>query len=415
MNDETIDPEEGTTTDEAPKAPPKVGFDYRTVKLNEIQLEVADPREMSEAERRFLAASGGAMAVHGGKQVRKVIIGDEAVPPTGRFWTSLYSKYGLNTAFFKYFSHDEVFRRVSERAGSDKVRIAIERNHDTGDSRLLAATGLNKPVVVYDDLLEILRAFETDKGGVRYHDGIVVSSHTPRIGQNQFKIAGDDFSNKYELHCPVDGFGQPNVFLSLLRWICTNGAVGFANAFKTSLVLGSGGDNTRYALQRALDSFTNDEGYAMMRGKFDMATRSWASIRERQDLYRVLLGLQNDKVLQDTIGDWNKVQEDEATGGVANALLKAFDRTTGDPFQMYTADPHLMSPKKQRTLPVACKVYDLINFATELASHHVSEAGSRQLQAWVGNMISNEYDLEDSATEFDNWRDLFLSDLSKKK
>ena len=31
-----------------------------------------------------------------------------------------------------------------------------------------------------------------------------------------------------------------------------------------------------------------------------------------------------------------------------------------------------LSPKRQRTLPVDCKVYDLLNFATEIATHHAS-------------------------------------------
>jgi hypothetical protein len=261
--------------------------------------------------------------------------------------------------------------------------------------------------------MEILKSFEMDKGGVRYHDGVVVSSHTPRIGQNQFQVASDKFSNKFELHAPVDGFGQPSVYLALLRWICSNGAVGFANAFKTSLVLGGGSDDTRFAIKRALDSFTNDEGYAMIRGRFDLATRSWASVREYSELYRVLLGLQSDPVLQTSIKNWNRTTPDEAEAGVANSLLKAFERTTGDPFQMYRAEPNLMSEKRKRTLPVQCKVYDMINFATELASHHVSEAGTRQLQAWVGHMLSNDYDLEDSAAEFDSWRDLFLSNLPR--
>lgn len=401
-------------SDETPTTPTDYKFDYRAVRVGDIQLETVHPGDLSEAERRFLAASGGALPVHGGRQVRKVLIDGEPFSPTGRFWTSLYARFGLNNAFFKFFGHDEVFARISEREKNDKIRVAVEREQISGDSRLLAATGLNKPVVLYDDLMEILQSFETDKGGVRYHDGVVVSTHTPRIGQSQFKIGADDFSNKYELHCPVDGFGSPSVFLALLRWICSNGAVGFANAFKTALTLGGGSDNTRFAIQRALDSFTNDEGYAMMRSRFETATRSWTSIREYHELYRVLLGLQGDPVLRDCIKDWHKTTPEEASMGVANSLLKAFGRMTGDPFEMYRAEPSLMSDKRKRTLPVQCKVYDMINFATELATHHVSEAGARQLQAWVGHMLSNDYDLEDSAEEFDSWRDLFLTDLARR-
>ncbi len=394
-------------------APAPVNLEYKEFKVGQIELDTVNPRELTPIERRFMVESGGAILIHGGRMVRNVIIDGEPLAPSGRFWESLYSRFGLNASFFKFFNHLEVFKRISEREPNDKVRVAIERTQQGG--RLLAATGLNKPVVVYDDLLEILESFQTEKSGIRYHNGVVVSTHTPRIGQSEFKIGADKFSNKYELHCPVDGYGQPSVYLSLLRYVCSNGAVGFANAFKTSLVLGSGGDNTRYALQRALDSFTNDEGYALMRGRFEAASRSWASIREQHDLYRVLLGLQSDKVLRDQMANWNAPTAEEKGVSIANALLKAFGRVTGDPFEMYKADPNLMSSKKQRSLPVQCKVYDMLNFATELATHYVSEAAARQLQGWVGSLISTDYDLEDSADEFEDWRSLFLADLSKPK
>lgn len=414
MSDETnLEPTEPTVPAPAEQGS-KVKFDYKNVKLSEIQLDIVPSQELSDTDKRLLYDNAGGMVVHGGKQVRRVLIDGEPLVPTGRFWTSLYARFGLNNAFFRFFSHDEVFKRISEREKNDRVRIALERDLVNGDTRMLAATSLKKPVVMYDDVMDIIQRFEQDTGGVRYHGGVIVSTHTPRIGQSQFKIAGDKFSNKFELHCPVDGFGQPSVYLSLLRWVCSNGAVGFANAFKTSLVLGGGSDDTRFAIQRALDSFTNDEGYAMMRSRFETATRSWASIREHQVLYKILCGLQNDAVLRDNIVNWRRANAEDLQFGVANTLLKAFDRVTPDPMMIYRSEPNMMSAKRQRTLPVACKVYDMINFATELASHHVSEHGARQLQAWVGEMLAGDYDLEDSCDEFSNWRDMFLSDVAAK-
>lgn len=392
----------------------KASFAYQSVSVAKIELDAVFPNDLTPHDKSMLYQGGGTMVVHGGKQVRKVIIGGQSFYPTGRFWSSLYARFNLNNAFFKYFTHEEVFKRVAEKERDSNVRIAIETNKH-GEPRLLAATGLNKPVVVYDDLLEILDQFKTDKGGIRYHDGIVTSTHTPRIGNSPFSIAGDKFSNKFELHCPVDGYGQPDVYLSLLRWVCSNGAVGFAKAFKTSLVLGGGSDDTDFAIRRALDSFANDEGYASLRERFDLATRSWASIGEQQDLYHLLLRLQNDAVLNETVKNWSRTSAEEAKVSTTNALLKAYGRVTSDPYQMYGSDPNLMSSKRRRTLPVACRVYDLLNFATELATHHVSEANSRQLQAWVGNMLSNDFDLEESCDQFDDWREMFLSNMKNDK
>lgn len=408
QNEETVIP----TTDTTPK-PQNVKFDYKVLKVSDIKLDVQVPLEMDPAAKLKMQELGGYLPVHGGKAVSRVLIDGEEFCPTGRFWSSLYSRFQLNNSFFRFFNHAEVFQRISEKAANDKVRIAIERDVDTGDSRLLAATGTNKPVVVYDDLLDILKSFGAEQSAIRYHNGTVVSTHTPRIGSGDFQIAGDKFSNKYELHCPVDGYGSPSVFLAMLRWICSNGAVGFAPAFQTTLNLGGGGDNTRYAIQRALDAFTNDEGYAMMRGKFESATRSWASVREHQELYKAILRLQNDPVLMENIGNWKKASADDIALSPGNALMKAFDRFLGDPYKTYNADPNIMSGKRQRSLPMPCKVYDMINFATELATHYVSEPAARSLQGWVGHMLTEDFDLEESADEFQDWRDVYFHGLSQ--
>ncbi len=385
-------------------------FEIRTVKIHNISVETKFRADIDPALAAAIRAQGGSIPIHGGKMITKVLIDGEPFLPTGRFWASLYSRFNLNNSFFKFFDHAEVFDRISAKERDSQLRLTIERDPIAGDSRLLAATGHNKPIMVYDDLLELLDKFKTDKGGVHYHGGIVRSSHTPRIGASQFKIGADDFSNKYELHCPIDGFGQPAVYLSLLRWICSNGAVAFAKAFKTSLVLGGGEDNPSYAIRRALDSFTNDDKYAALRGRFEIASRSWASVREHQSLYHVLLNLQNDPILKETIGAWARASHDEINVSPGHALTQAFERFLGNPYKQYNADPHLMSHKRQRTLPVTCKIYDMLNFATELATHHVSESAARQLQIWVGGMLATpDFDLEESCDQFTDWRELFFS------
>jgi hypothetical protein len=174
--------------------------------------------------------------------------------------------------------------------------------------------------------------------------------------------------------------------------------VGFANTFRTALQLGSGGDNIMFTLRRALEGFSNEDGYAAMRDRYETAMSSWASLREQGDLYRLLLNVQGDKRL-DTEARQN--------------MMSSFEDMTGRPEQLYHRDPHLFSPKKLRTLPVECKVYDMINFATEVATHKVGPDSARKLQAWVGTMLSGEYDLEGSCDHFSDWRDFFLAENRK--
>lgn len=397
---------------------PNKKFEYRTLPLNKVQLDLVKMEDLSPEERQ--TAQGSDYLFHGGKMIRSVLIDGDPITPTGRFWASLYSRFNLNKAFFKFFDHQEVFDRIVERETNSRIRVTIEQDVVTGDKRLLAATGTNKPVLVYDDLMDVLQQFRLE-GKVGYNNGVITTTHTPRIGASEFKIGGDQFSNKFVLHAPIDGYGQPNFFLSLLRWVCSNGMVGWANAFKTTLQLGSGQDNVRYTLARALEGFTNDEGFAVMRDRFETAQNSWASLREQQALYKMLVRLQNDPILRKGTGldaiESGPLARFSREEWMANpgSILKAFEGMTGNPFEIYFRDPNLMSHKRQRALPVECRVYDLINFATEIATHHVSEGGARTLQAWVGEMLSNEYDLEDSCDRFEEFRDLFVGDTTAKR
>ncbi len=370
-------------------------FEYKNLKISQVELDLVDPDSVGAHG----VAQGTDYLFHGGTRVRGVIIDGESIVPSNRFWTSLYARFGLNKSFFKFFDHAEVFQRVSEVDASGMIRVCIERDLSTGSSQLLATTGLNKPVVVYDDLLELLDKFNVEDG-VNYHNGVVTSSHQPRVGASKFAIAGDEFSNKFVLHCPVDGFGSPNVYLSLLRWVCSNGMVGYANSFKTSLSLGAGGDNIKYTLQRTLDSFNNDEGFAVLRDRFQTAANSHASLREQQQLYKLLLQMQSDSKLRSELGGGN--------ASAAEVLMKRYEDMTGKPYDMYFREPNMLSEKRQTALPVECRVYDMMNFATELATHKMTTGNARQLQAWVGNMLSGDYDLENSCDQFDSFRDMFL-------
>ena len=373
----------------------QIGFEYKLVDLADMQLDIVNYTTRHSKSTTF----------PGGKMVKSIIIDGETITPTGRFWESLFSKYGLNTSFFKFFKFNEVFTRLSER-GLGKVRVCIERG--SAGSKLLAITGLNKPVIIYDDLMEILDQLNL-QSPIKYDNGIISSTHAPAREFSPFDINGDAFSNQFVMHAPVDGYGSPNIYLSLLRQICSNGAVGFANCFKTSLALGTGSDSIRFTLKRALDSFNNEEGYAQLRDRFQVSMNSWASVNEHQDLYRLLLKVQGDSKLQEDAPNIAAFDSKDLACSPGNALLQSYRRTVGDPFEQYkVTDQNTLSVKKQRALPIRSKVYSLLNYATELSTHHLSEHSSRIIQGWVGEMLSNDFDLENSCDTYDNWQDIFL-------
>jgi hypothetical protein len=374
-------------------------FDYTYATINDLAVETTEDKKT------------------GRKTVNAVLVNDEPIAPSERFWNSLYARYGFNKAFFKYFDHDEVFNRISERETNDRMRMCIERDED-GAGTLLACSSPTKPVVMYDELMDTLERYAG--GDIKYHDGIVESTHVPRAGGNTFSISGDAFENRFVMNTPVDGYGQPNIYLSLLRQICENGMIGMAKAFRSTLALGSGSDDVNYSITRALEGFGNDEGFAALRQRFESAASSWASVAESNSLYKLLVKQTANKGIgwdgASATPSMNKLwqmgssapmgEDKEITG---SPIIKAFHNMTGDTSRLYgLANLDALSIKRQRTLPVHCKVYDLLNFVSEVATHHSKEGGSRQCQAWLGNTISAEYDMEGTADKMGEFDDFFV-------
>ncbi|MEI8320289.1 MAG: hypothetical protein WCH79_20350, partial [Planctomycetia bacterium] len=153
------------------------------------------------------------------------------------------------------------------------------------------------------------------------------------------------------------------------------------------------------------------------------AGKSWASVAEAQNLYRHLAKLTYHKHLgwdgaalsgqhglqRLFVGGVGAGADAAETYEASSPLISAFHRMTGDVSKLYgLANPDALSVKRQRTLPVSCKVYDLLNFASEVATHHADEYGARSSQAWLGTLISGEYDLENSCDAYVDFQDFFV-------
>jgi hypothetical protein len=341
--------------------------------------------------------------------VQSVLLDGEPLRASTRFWTSLQLRFGFSANIFKLFSHGEVFQRISERCANDRLRWCVEREDD-GSGTALAVTNPSTGVIRHHDLLGLLNQYEAEN--ISYHNGCVRSTHSPRTG-GSFEIAGDGFRNRYIIDTPIDGFGRPSVYLSLLRLVCTNGAVGYSKTFRSELNVGKSDDGAHFALQRVLDGFNNEEGFAALRQRFESAATSWASVNEANKLYKTLVRLHHYRELKGGAPVAAAGGDGPAPVGHALPLLQDFHKMTGDLTHLYgLANLDALSIKRQRTLPAGCKVYDLLNFASEVATHQATPAGSRTLQAFIGDLLSNEYDLEGTGEQVGDWRDFFLSNKS---
>lgn len=318
--------------------------------------------------------------------VTQLAVAGEPVRPTARFWRSFFSRFGVTDNIFRYFSPSEVFERISARAQNDRFRYCLERSA-TGEARLLAVSSPKRPIIEHDQAERLIKRYEGKDIG--YEAGVVTSTHTPRSGERTFAIGGDEFQHRFVLETPVDGFTQPRLFVSFLRLICANGAIGYARAFRSDISLGS---DLGHCISRALETFDNGDGYAALRQRFTSSQQSWASIHECLKLYKTIVRLHNARQV------------------TRDAVLLDFHRLTGNLHETYgLANLDALSQKRQRVLPARCRVYDLLNFASELATHHAQPAANRALQAYIGGLISEEYDLEGTAENVTEFADFFAA------
>lgn len=347
-----------------------------------------------------------------------VVVGGDRYNTTPRFWNSLFSRYGFNNQFFKYFSHDEVFDRIHKCEKNDKVRICIEKSVDK-EPLLLAVSNPSKPVPDLNELFGLLSDYDGER--ITYSNGELSSLHSPRIGGSS-SIGGDLFHNKFSVQVPIDGYGGTSLYLAMLRQVCSNGAIAMSKAFRQTLQLGKADDSVMPTLVRALDSYNNDEGFHALRQRLEASTKSWASIYDQAQLYKLLIKMHlNDELVEDCNPEAVLINKlvDQAGGPrrvladdrvINNSpILSSFHQLTGDTTLLYgIANSDAMSIKKQKNLPVKCTVYDLINFATEVGTHHSNPEGQRRIQGWFGTTVSSEYDLENTKEMYGDFADFHM-------
>jgi hypothetical protein len=336
----------------------------------------------NEVSREAIAANVRARAP------KALYLNGEPVLTTPRFWWSLFVRCGLNESVFRYFDPVEVFDRVASVDAGRSIRFAIEGDASQGGARkLLAVTSPSGPILDRGAAAEIIDRYEGHR--IVYSGGVLRSMHVPASGDRAIRIGPDEFRQRFQLDVPVDGLGEPRFHVALLRLVCQNGAVGTRSVFRSVVRMGK---DPQHSLERALGHFANDDGFSAMRDRFESSQRSWASLREVRLLERQL----------DTIS-WG------LTDGAA-ARRGAFRRMVGDYEARYgIASVDALSVKRQRMLQANCRVYDLLNFATEMATHHAPPQAAARLHGWLGSTLTEEYDLENTANDVPEFADVFMT------
>lgn len=292
---------------------------------------------------------------------------------TQRFWNSFSSRFQLSPNVFNYFTTEEVFDRVTSVQGKKAdIRLALLTND--GQNSALAVSSPDGALMSLEGTEALLSSSKAEDIG--FLNGVVTSKHTPRSGNLLGDIGGEGFEKRFVMGIPVDGYGKPQIALQVLRQICTNGAVAMAPSFQTEIAVGK---KPWTVLERALTSFDSEDGYLLIQQRLLAAQMSPASLFECQQLMKIIA----------TIVDTNTKGD----------VFRSFDKMTGSISAKYgIASFDSLSEKKQRILASDCRIYELFNFATELATHHTDNLAARfKLHAYTGDLMSKEYDLESTA------------------
>jgi hypothetical protein len=370
----------------------ELGFEYQYLPIKDLVVETEENQKTGKQE------------------VKCIRINDEALIPSQRFWTSLFSRYQFNKAFFKYFDHVEVFERIADKEANDRMRLCVERDLGTGQGTLLGVSNPARPIVVCDELMSLLSEYKG--ANVAYHEGIVESLHEPTRSSNM-EICGDHHSTRFVMSTPIDGYGSPNFYLALNRHLCNNSVVGQTKTFKAGLQLGKGEDDIRPTLVRALDGFNNEEGFEALRVRLASSGKSWASVYETKQFYDLLVSLMANKLIADhrvappASAYMDKLMRtdldgnEDKGGGVGSSILKCFHRMTGDTSKIYgLANLDALSNKRQKTLPTKATVYDLFLLGTEIATHWATPAAARKIHNHLGLLMDDEYDMEGTKEKY---------------
>ena len=179
-----------------------------------------------------------------------------------------------------------------------------------------------------------------------------------------------------------------------------------AKLFKSSIKLGNKIDTNIPQMIQFIESFNNEKAYEAVQSRLKSAMRSPASLDE---IYRLSSILDDEKFA--TIHTNAKYAKNDTNIIIDSDQLRALRKLSGDEADRYGLISLASLDKKRRQkLSSNTTVYNLLNYASELATHYATENKQRQiLYAWIGDMIGNEYDLEGILDKDEEPIDLFLS------
>jgi hypothetical protein len=345
---------------------------------------------------------------NGKMEVTSIEVEGKYCEPSQRFWDSICSRFGFGPSIFRYFTHAEVFERINNTVPNDRIRLTVQltpseaENADTFKPILLGTSSPDKNILDHTTLIDVMNKIDTRT--IEFRGGVIVSRHPPRT-DTSFDIGGEEHQTRLTLEAPIDGYGKPSVYLSLLRMVCKNGLIAYSKAFHSGINIGD--VQIGATLLRILESYSNEDGFVALRNRIESSQKSWTSVNEIVRLAQLIWRLEiSDFKPSVIIGSYemsiDKVEKNE----VRNDVLADLYDLSGDIKEIYgVAQLDSISKKRMRTLPTKATVYKTMNLATEIATHWLRPNAARKFHGYVGELVSQEFDLEGSCEEFPTFND----------
>lgn len=325
------------------------------------------------------------MLDYGDRGIMSLGIDGERFKLTPRFHKSLASELGVPYGVFDLFRPEEVMQRAAKVRPDLKLRVTLDR--ECGEVLGVAERrGVPLPVrYVANTLHDDSRLQE-----MTYKDGVI----TAKLAMDEaWKVPND---SEYNIHVqcriPVDGVGSPYMTLATLRLVCTNGAVAEAPIFRTKMEIK---DNDGSHFARLLKSFDNPQGVELLQERMIQAAETKASVGEFYALETAIR-----KVVP--------------AGHDQLVLCDRLHEMASNPCVRYgVTELAKIGQKKRGLLPVDCSVSDLLNFASELATHHGDIASDlKPLHAYAGTLLAKGFDLEDLYPNAQRTSRFYMRDLA---
>ena len=301
-------------------------------------------------------------------KIKGLAIGQTTCKLSDRFYKTLAAELGIPYGVFGFFTPLEVMTRAAEKEPDLPLRVTV----DTEKGLALGLTpdkGLPMPVKYIEHVLHDDRRLRE----VEYGNGVLSAMLDL---DDPWEVPNDStYHVRVRCRVPVDGVGMPDMSLATWRQVCANGAVAEAPLFRTKMEIK---DNSGEHFRRLLASFSNPSGVEMLQSRMGTAAGTRASVGE----VMLLDGL---------------IRRSVANTRNQMLLRERLNEIADNPCVRYgVTDLANIGLKKRPLLPVGCSVADLLNFASELVTHHAELLKpDSTLHSIAGTVLSKGFDLED--------------------